>query len=161
MSICRASPNADPRVFAAPLHHWWSGTAPSVLWCLKSDRPPNKDDAAPDDQSDDWVHEDDAFLCVSCELDVAERDAVFDPGAGPLQLHVNPHGHLHEILTLSAARNLAYYGEETTEFTWFPGYAWRVALCGRCHSHLGWRFAAVEESRTPATFYGLLRKAIY
>lgn len=22
----------------------------------------------------------------------------------------------------------------------FKGYAWRIAACGQCHQHLGWRF---------------------
>jgi hypothetical protein len=24
--------------------------------------------------------------------------------------------------------------------SWFPGYAWDIACCRRCGSHLGWRF---------------------
>lgn len=34
------------------------------------------------------------------------------------------------------------------------GYAWRVACCAECGSHLGWRFRAQPEALDPAHFYG-------
>lgn len=72
---------------------------------------------------------------------------------------MNPHGYLHEILTLRRARNLLPLGVPTTEFTWFPGYAWQIAFCGGCRSHLGWFFTAVE-SRDPQSFWGLRRQDV-
>jgi len=32
-------------------------------------------------------------------------------------------------------------GRPTTEFSWFEGYSWQVAVCSECGEHLGWRFA--------------------
>jgi hypothetical protein len=33
--------------------------------------------------------------------------------------------------------------EASTLFTWFEGYAWQVASCAGCGTHLGWRFVSV------------------
>jgi len=161
MSIWKARRRADPRQLPPALT--FAGLVPrnETLWCLKRDRPGDSEDRSPDERLRPNARDKDVYLCVACDLEIADRDAVFDPGAGPLQLHVNPHGYLHEIVTLSAARNLAYRGEETAEFTWFQGYAWRIAVCSRCSEHLGWRFTAVAADGSPAMFYGLLRKAIY
>jgi hypothetical protein len=41
-------------------------------------------------------------------------------------------------------------GGASAEFSWFSGYRWRVALCGRCLGHLGWRFEQGD------SFYGLI-----
>jgi hypothetical protein len=65
---------------------------------------------------------------------------------------------MREILTVRAAHGLEYVGGSTTEFTWFEGYAWRIACCGHCHHHLGWRYelAGVAASEEPSQFFGLL-----
>lgn len=34
-------------------------------------------------------------------------------------------------------------GRATATDSWFPGYAWTITNCGRCYSHLGWKFTAV------------------
>jgi hypothetical protein len=38
------------------------------------------------------------------------------------------------------------------DFTWFAGYAWAVAQCGRCGMHLGWRLRSGVH-----VFHGLVR----
>ena len=43
-------------------------------------------------------------------------------------------------------------GKATNEFTWFPGYAWRIAYCKSCQHHLGWSYYSNEAER----FYGLI-----
>jgi hypothetical protein len=54
---------------------------------------------------------------------------------------------------------LLFVGPATAEYTWFAGYAWRIALCARCTGHLGWRYEA-QSGATPAIFYGLLISAL-
>ena len=66
---------------------------------------------------------------------------------------------MKKILTLRAAHDLAFAGEPTTAFTWFAGYAWTVAACGRCGAHLGWRYGR-GRGRRPRRFYGLLVTAV-
>lgn len=38
-------------------------------------------------------------------------------------------------------------------WTWFPGRAWRIALCRGCGVHLGWSFE--KEAMPP--FFGLVK----
>jgi hypothetical protein len=42
-------------------------------------------------------------------------------------------------------------GEPSSEWSWFPGMRWRLALCGTCDSQLGWHF----EGQAPP-FWGLI-----
>jgi hypothetical protein len=64
----------------------------------------------------------------------------------------NPHGIVFEIGCFTRAEGCALVGPPSNEFSWFPGYDWRVAVCRACLIHLGWRFSA------PATdpFFGLI-----
>jgi cereblon len=80
-------------------------------------------------------------------------------GAGSSQAFLNPHGVLHELVTVTWAENVVLSGAPTTEFTWYPGYAWRIAWCGRCGAHVGWSFDAIGDG-APRTFWGLRRQAI-
>jgi len=64
---------------------------------------------------------------------------------------VNPHGLMFEIGCFQAAPGCAHLGRATGEFTWFPGYQWRVAVCAGCLFHLGWRFVSSGTS-----FHGLI-----
>ena len=67
--------------------------------------------------------------CRTCDRLIAREDDVFGMApAGPVALHVNPHGFLHEVLTVREATGLALVGDPTDEDTWFPGYAWTIAL---------------------------------
>jgi hypothetical protein len=36
-------------------------------------------------------------------------------------------------------------GEASAYWTWFPGFAWQVAVCGGCGEHIGWGFAGAEQ----------------
>jgi cereblon len=86
--------------------------------------------------------------------------AIFAMSAsGTAQTFVNPHGFLHEVVTVRWAKNLAMAGPPTTEFTWYPGYAWEIAWCGRCRAHVGWSFTAVSHE-TPARFWALRRDCV-
>lgn len=40
---------------------------------------------------------------------------------GPLGAYVNPHGFVHEIMTLFKANGLAVIGNPVKEYSWFPG----------------------------------------
>lgn len=99
--------------------------------------------------------------CAVCGTELASPKAIFRKGSDHLvQAHANPYGFIHEIVTVRAARNLLYAGPPTTEFTWFPGYAWETAYCAGCQSHVGWRYTATRDEVEPPRFWGLLRKMI-
>ena len=88
-----------------------------------------------------------AVRCAACGHPLArERDRL------PLETStfVNPAGVVHRIAAFREAQGCVVTGEPTTFWTWFPGHAWRHALCGKCGIHLGWAFSG------PSTFFGLL-----
>lgn len=41
---------------------------------------------------------------------------------GPLGAYVNPHGFVHEVMTLLAANDLILVGHPVKKYSWFPGY---------------------------------------
>lgn len=53
-----------------------------------------------------------------------------------IQLFENPHGHRFEVITFRKA-DVTQHWPADKRFSWFPGYAWTVATCPRCNTHLG------------------------
>lgn len=45
---------------------------------------------------------------------------------GPLGAYVNPHGFVHEVMTLLKANDLAIGGPPVKEYSWFPGYSFHL-----------------------------------
>ena len=102
-----------------------------------------------------------ALRCACCLLVVASpRDVFSVDRTGPVGAYVNPFGYLHKVLTVLDAQQMVVIGVPSTLNTWFAGYAWQMAFCSACESHLGWRFSAAELDRTPPRFWGLSRAAI-
>lgn len=99
--------------------------------------------------------------CVHCSETIANTADIFSMSVeGPQGTFVNPGGFVHEMLTLTKSNNISYYGRPSTDHSWFPGYAWTVASCARCHSHMGWKFTATKRKLKPQKFYGLTRKTV-
>ena len=98
-----------------------------------------------------------AFRCAACETEIADAGAVFAAADGKTRhVFANPHGVVFEVLTFAAARNLVGAGPREAEFSWFPGWTWRIVICGGCHTHLGWMYEAAQPGCTPLLFWGLL-----
>ena len=79
-------------------------------------------------------------LCWSCRADTHSGCCDLQ---GSLGTFVNPHGHVHQTVTMSRVRHVHHHGVPSCESSWFPGYAWTMAHCAVCMSHLGWRFDLV------------------
>lgn len=47
-----------------------------------------------------------------------------------------------------------YFGffQWSITYTWFPGFAWKVCLCPKCASHLGWMFEPIETATKEQIF---------
>jgi hypothetical protein len=92
---------------------------------------------------------DGAILCGACGGPVAEEAARIEVGGAHSHRFTNPAGFTYDVVCL---RQTSCYlqGTPTVEFTWFAGYAWSFALCGSCHTHLGWFYEG------PAKFFGLI-----
>ncbi len=117
------------------------------------DDAPERADAPADVGDDDGP----VLVCVACETLITRRADAFGLDGEPAdRVFFNPAGLVMPITTFRQVRNVAEVGSRTTEFTWFAGYAWTIAVCGACGGQLGWRFDAVGGGR-PARFWGLLR----
>ena len=73
-------------------------------------------------------------------------------------MQVNPHGYLHQVLTVREAFNINLYGQREPADSWFPGYLWRFCICMHCGAHVGWSYHLPKESQYD--FVGLRRDAI-
>jgi hypothetical protein len=112
------------------------------------------------------------LCCAWCRRPLAAKPAVFNlPGAeGTVGAYVNPHGFIHQTLTLRTLlqdqRLVFLEGEPEARDSWFAGYAWQIAYCSRCGHHLGWRFSLQQQQHQqegldrPPFFWGLRRAAL-
>lgn len=92
-----------------------------------------------------------ALLCAACGTPVtSDEDRIAMAGRHEHRC-VNPHGILFHIGCFRSAPGCRVWGAATTEFTWFPGFAWRYAECKNCGVHLGWLYEGEAES-----FFGLI-----
>jgi hypothetical protein len=93
-----------------------------------------------------------ALCCVQCQHVITEHAARLELAGGHLHVFTNPGGFVYEIALYEYA-DCVMHGPATTDYSWFPGYAWQLALCANCHEHLGWRYRKTGS----AAFYGLIR----
>ncbi len=91
------------------------------------------------------------LFCAACRHFITHQDECIPVQGGHEHRFTNPHGITYHIGCYREAAGCFVVGESTAEFTWFPGYAWRIALCANCRAHLGWRFQSREEY-----FHGLI-----
>jgi hypothetical protein len=113
--------------------------------------PPSPPAADTESRSGTRLREERVVRCRDCGHTLArERDRL------PLETStfVNPEGVVYEIAAFGEAAGCAVGGQPTTFWTWFPGHAWRYALCGKCGVHLGWAFSGASR------FFGLLTERI-
>ncbi|MEE6526685.1 hypothetical protein FKM82_027471 [Ascaphus truei] len=103
-----------------------------------------------------------SLCCKHChDTEITTKNEIFSLSlCGPMAAYVNPHGYVHETLTVYKAFNLSLMGRSSTEHSWFPGFAWTIAQCRVCGSHMGWKFSAVRKELSPQRFWGLTRSAL-
>ena len=117
--------------------------------------PPSGPDEAPGTWPDDAPEaaggEGGRIVCRACGTPVTTAGLRRTAAGAHRHVFHNPHGIVFEVGCFSAAPGAVPEGPATTEFTWFPGHAWRVALCRGCAAHLGWRFSGGGDA-----FWGLI-----
>ncbi|KAJ4926646.1 hypothetical protein JOQ06_014395 [Pogonophryne albipinna] len=103
-----------------------------------------------------------SLCCKQCQdTEITTKTEIFSLSLnGPMAAYVNPHGYVHETLTVYKTNNLNLVGRPSTLHSWFPGYAWTIAQCRTCGSHMGWRFTASKKHLSPPRFWGLTRSAL-
>ncbi|KAL3633485.1 hypothetical protein CASFOL_022247 [Castilleja foliolosa] len=98
----------------------------------------------------------DKLRCKTCQTLIAKRsDMLVMSDDGPLGAYANPHGFVHEVMTLMRTDGIAVSGPPVKEFSWFPGYAWSIAECITCGTQLGWHFSASSKKLKPQAFWGI------
>lgn len=122
------------------------------------------------------------FCCKRCDNRVANYHDLFAMSKQGQSLFCNPSGYVHETVTFTKIIEHSSYvvDRPSTEFSWFPGYAWQILLCNGknlvsvlfellisycilfsgCHVHLGWKFMATKKNLNPRKFYGLSGKSL-
>lgn len=93
------------------------------------------------------------FVCKSCGFHITSVDLAIEVNDGHHHTFFNPAGIIFEIRCFSEAQGCVMHGPSSSEFTWFQGYSWQIALCGSCSMHLGWHFSSGELG-----FFGLIEK---
>lgn len=92
------------------------------------------------------------LLCKACRAKITPEDARVEVQGRHVHVFCNPYGLVFEIGCFANAVGCVAYGLPSSEFTWFPGYEWQVALCRGCRAHLGWRYVGIHGGE----FHGLI-----
>jgi hypothetical protein len=92
-----------------------------------------------------------ALLCFACGHPITSESERIAAGGAHEHTFTNPGGWVYRIGCFRRAPGCAQAGEFTGEYSWFPGQAWRYALCAGCRAHLGWAFRGAQPE-----FYGLI-----
>jgi hypothetical protein len=96
-----------------------------------------------------------ALVCADCGHRVASTADRIEVEDAHEHTRKNPHGHVHRFGCFARAPGCEMRGGPSTEWPWFDGFAWEIAVCRRCGLHLGWRF-----SRGDDAFWGLITKRV-
>ena len=103
------------------------------------------------EEAEEEQREDAARRCRRCgNVITHDRHAIEVEG---LHEHVqaNPAGCVFLFGAFAQAEGCDFLGDPTREHTWFGPYAWQVAVCDGCLTHLGWYFHSGSDG-----FFGLL-----
>lgn len=107
---------------------------------------------APAAETADETEPQEVIRCKNCgEPITTPADRISVQGAHA-HTFANPHGIVFHIGCFRSVRGCSYAGSPSVEFSWFSGFAWRIALCRGCLIHLGWLFSSGGEER----FHGLI-----
>ncbi len=93
------------------------------------------------------------LVCAQCAAPVTSEPERISINGAHTHAVVNPHEIRFEIGCFRSAPGCRCTGAATLEFTWFPGFSWRIALCARCQTHLGWGYSG---SGPNTAFFGLI-----
>jgi hypothetical protein len=91
------------------------------------------------------------LFCAACRNPITHQDERISVHGGHAHTGTNPAGYTFHIGCFREAAGCATQGWASLEHTWFPGYAWQIAICARCGAQLGWRYQGSADR-----FYGLI-----
>ena len=92
------------------------------------------------------------ILCRQCHNIITSPIERIEVQGSHQHNFANPHGIVFEIGCFRNVKGCGHAGSFSTEFSWFKGFSWRIAVCIMCLTHLGWLFA----SQYSDSFHGLI-----
>ena len=100
----------------------------------------------------DWL------CCRVCETRIVLASAGISFDGSQTHRFSNPMGLEFDIALYDDAPGCRGDGDATEYYSWFPGYAWRIAVCSGCWAHLGWSFHCIGPPGVgePGGFHGLI-----
>jgi hypothetical protein len=81
-----------------------------------------------------------AIVCAACSASITSATHRITSHGSHEHRFMNPAGLLFHIGCFDQAIGCMIVGPASLEYAWFPGFAWRLALCGQCGVQLGWHF---------------------
>ena len=95
------------------------------------------------------------LVCTGCGAPITD-DALRIEVAG-LHRHTctNPGGHVYVVCCFATAEGVTVVSNESSEWSWFPGWRWQVEHCARCDVQLGWLYV-----RTDGRFHGFIESRL-
>ncbi|HEY8041196.1 MAG TPA: cereblon family protein [Polyangiaceae bacterium] len=98
----------------------------------------------------------DAWLrCAACGHALTTERARLEVEGKHVHTFVNPGGFEYTIRCFREAPGCEGAGDESTFWSWFRGFAWRMTLCARCAAQVGWSFR-----RETSVFWGLIAQRL-
>ena len=91
------------------------------------------------------------IICRTCKNIITSPDESISIDGSHTHTFMNPAGILYHIGCFAHARGCALYGPSSSEYSWFTGYIWTVAICSVCSTHMGWKFTSGG-----SVFFGLI-----
>jgi hypothetical protein len=110
-----------------------------------------------ENRAEDADNCDDALRCAHCGHIITRQGQAITVASAHEHTVVNPAGVLFAIRLFRSAPGCRFQGAPSGEFSWFPGYLWRLAFCGGCGQHLGWLFQG-EGDQFVALIAGAIRE---
>jgi len=106
-----------------------------------------------DEEKEKALQESEQIVCRQCFHIITRPEEKIQVNGSHQHTFANPSGLIFEIGCFQTAEGCGYTGQASKEYSWFSGYSWRIAVCGKCLTQIGWLFS----SSTGATrFNGLI-----
>lgn len=111
-------------------------------------------DSVPVTESD--TDEEEGLFCYRCGTFITTPRQRIEIDGSSEHRFTNPAGFMYQLICYRSASGCAQAGRYETDFSWFPDYGWRYAMCGGCFTHLGWHYTSSKHGG----FYGIIQGRI-
>lgn len=125
---------------------------PDRLYLLRIPLPERQGEQQVKEEDEEKKEEEKPILCAQCNAIITRPTERIEVQAAHQHTFFNPYGIIFQIGCFRQAPGCRYLGPATEEFSWFPGYSWRIAICNSCLTHLGWLYTAPDKEG----FHGLI-----